>query len=205
MWGQRNSKYAAAVGIQLLAKIHVLDDKIGRVDRQQNHPVDRLEERLDIVGDVADRVGQVVDELNQRIDVQDVQIQQLANMVNDLVGKVENQANEIKGLKRGKEEHRKVINNLTVKLIAVEECLEDVQKKAFPRVRESGVDNDLVIDNVPPSRLQLSSLVRLRLRHPNRWLLLLFVVNAPPVELVLFVEPTIVESNDKVSDPPARR
>jgi uncharacterized coiled-coil protein SlyX len=80
-----------------------------------------------------------VDELNNRIDVQDVQIQQLANMVNDLVGKVENQANEIKGLKRGKEEHRKVINNLAAKLIAVEECLEDVQKKALPRVRESGV------------------------------------------------------------------
>ena len=60
-------------------------------------------------------------------------------MVNDLVGKVENQANEIKGLKRGKEEHCKVINNLTTKLITVEECLEDVQKKAFPRVRESGV------------------------------------------------------------------
>jgi hypothetical protein len=137
MWGQRNSKYAAAVGTQLLAKIHVLDDKIGRVDRQQNHPVDRLEEHLDFIGDASDRVGQVVDELNHRIDVQDVQIQQLANMVNDLVGKVENQANEIKGLKRGKEEHRKVINNLTAKLIAVEECLEDVQKKAFPRVRES--------------------------------------------------------------------
>jgi hypothetical protein len=99
MWGQRNSKYTAAVGTQLLAKIHVLDNKIGRVDRQQNHPVDRLEERLDFVGNAADRVGTVVDELNHRIDVQDVQIQQLANMVNDLVGKVGNQANEIKGLK----------------------------------------------------------------------------------------------------------
>jgi uncharacterized coiled-coil DUF342 family protein len=139
MWGQRNSKYAAAVGTQLLAKIHILDDKIRRVDRQQNHPLDRLDERLDFIGDAADRVGTVVDELNNRIDVQDVQIQQLANMVNDLIGKVENQANEIKGLKRGKEEHRKVINNLTAKLISVEECLEDVQKKAFPRVRDSGV------------------------------------------------------------------
>jgi hypothetical protein len=29
MWGQRNSKYAAAIGTQLLAKIHVLDNKIG--------------------------------------------------------------------------------------------------------------------------------------------------------------------------------
>jgi hypothetical protein len=139
MWGQRNSKYAAAVGTQLLAKIHVLDDKIGRVDRQQNHPIDRLEEHLDFVGDASDCVGKVVDKLNNQIDVQDIQIQQLANMVNDLVGKVENQANKIKGLKRGREEHRKVINNLTTKLIAVEECLEDVQKKAFPRVRDIGV------------------------------------------------------------------
>jgi hypothetical protein len=72
MWGQRNSKYAAAVGTQLLAKIHVLDNKIGRVDRQQNHPLDRLEERLDFIGDASDRVGTVVDELNNRIDVQDV-------------------------------------------------------------------------------------------------------------------------------------
>ena len=99
MWGQRNSKYAAAVGTQLLAKIHVLDNKIGRVDCQQNHPVDRLDERIDFVGEAADRVGKVVDELNNRIGIQDVQINQLANMVNNLVGKVENQANEIKGLK----------------------------------------------------------------------------------------------------------
>jgi hypothetical protein len=61
-----------------------------------------------------------------------------------LVGRVwskpdKNQANEIKGLKHNQEEHCKVINNLTAKLIAVEECLEDVQKKAFPRVREIGV------------------------------------------------------------------
>jgi hypothetical protein len=50
-----------------------------------------------------------------------------------------------------------VINNLTAKLIAVEECLEDVQKKAFPRVRESGVDNCFVIDDALPSRLRLNS------------------------------------------------
>jgi hypothetical protein len=110
MWGQRNSKYATAIGIQLLAKIHVLDNKIGRVDRTQNHPVDRLEERLDFVGDASDQVGKVVDELNGRIDCQDVQIQQLANMVNDLVGKVEGQAKAIKGLKESREEQRKVIN-----------------------------------------------------------------------------------------------
>jgi hypothetical protein len=57
MWGQRNSKYTAAVGTQLLAKIHVLDNKIGQVDHQQNHPLDRLDKRLDFIGDAADRVG----------------------------------------------------------------------------------------------------------------------------------------------------
>jgi hypothetical protein len=121
MWGQRNSKYAAAIGTQLLVKIHVLDNKIGRVDRQQNHPVDRLDERIDFIGDAADRVGKVVDELNGRIDLQDVQINQLANMVNDLVGKVEDQAKAIKSLKEGREEQHKVINQMTAKLIAVEQ------------------------------------------------------------------------------------
>jgi hypothetical protein len=29
MWGQRNSKYATTIGTQLLAKIHILDNKIG--------------------------------------------------------------------------------------------------------------------------------------------------------------------------------
>jgi hypothetical protein len=72
MWGQRNSKYAAAIGTQLLAKIHALDDKIGRVDRTQNHPLDRLDDRLDFISDASDRVGKVVDELNSRIDCQDV-------------------------------------------------------------------------------------------------------------------------------------
>jgi hypothetical protein len=138
MAGQRNAKYAAAVGTQLLAKIHILDSKVECVSRQQNHPIDHLDEHIDFVREASDCVGKVVDELNNRIDMQDVQIKQLANMVNDLVGKVENQANEIKGLKRNREGHRKVINNLTAKLIAMGGCLEDVQKKAFPRVREIG-------------------------------------------------------------------
>jgi hypothetical protein len=103
-WGQRESKYTAAIGIQLLAKIHMLDNKISRVDRQQNHPVNHLDERIDFIGDAADRVGKVVDELNSCVDVQDVQIQQLANMVNDLVRKVEEQAKAIKGLKDSREE-----------------------------------------------------------------------------------------------------
>jgi methyl-accepting chemotaxis protein len=105
MWGQRNSKYAAAIGTQLLAKIHVLDNKIGRVDCQQNHLVDRLEEHLNFTGDTSDQVGKVVDELNHRIDIQDVQIQQLANMVNDLVRRVEKQTKDIKVLKDNWEEH----------------------------------------------------------------------------------------------------
>jgi hypothetical protein len=98
-----------------------------------------------------------------------------------------------------------VINNLTAKLIAVEECLEDVQKKAFPRVRESGVDNCFVTDDVLPSRVRLSSLAKFPPHHPNRWWLPSFAVSALLVELVRSVGPTIVESNDKASDPPARR
>jgi hypothetical protein len=53
-WGQRESKYTAAIGIQLLAKLHVLDSKLERVDRTQNHPVDCLEEHVDFIGDAAD-------------------------------------------------------------------------------------------------------------------------------------------------------
>jgi uncharacterized coiled-coil protein SlyX len=75
-----------------------------------------------------------VDELNSHIDVQDIQINQLANMVNDLVGKVEEQAKAIKGLKENREEHRKVINRMTAKIIALEEYTTDIQKKVFPQV-----------------------------------------------------------------------
>jgi uncharacterized coiled-coil protein SlyX len=134
-WGQRESKYTTTIGTQLLAKIHVLDNKIGCVDRTQNHLVDRLEEHLDFIGDASDRVGKVVDELNGRIDCQDVQIQQLANMVNDLIGKVEGQAKAIKSLKEGWEEQRKVINRMTAKIIGLEQYCEDIQKKVFPKVR----------------------------------------------------------------------
>jgi uncharacterized coiled-coil protein SlyX len=75
-----------------------------------------------------------VDELNSHIDIQDIQIQQLANMVNDLVGKVEGQAKAIKGLKESQEEQRKVINRMTSKVIALEQYTEDIQKKVFPQV-----------------------------------------------------------------------
>jgi predicted nucleic acid-binding protein len=137
MWGQRNSKYAAAVGTQLLAKIHVLDNKIGLVDHQQNHPIDCLEECLDFIRDTSDQVGKVVDKLNNRIDVQDIQIQKLANMVNDLVGKTEEQYKAIKSLKEGWEEQCKVINWMTAKVIALEQYTKDIQKKVFPKVRRS--------------------------------------------------------------------
>ena len=136
MAGQRQAKYAAAVGTQLLAKIHVLHDKVVHLDQHQDHPIDHLDERIDFVGEATDRVGKVVDKLNNRIDAQDIQINQLANMVNDLVGKVESQAKEIKLLKSNQEDQRKVINCLTAKFIALEECVEDVQKKVFPKVGE---------------------------------------------------------------------
>jgi hypothetical protein len=99
MWGQRNSKYAAAIGTQLLAKIHCLESQLRDVGRLQNHLVDKLQEQTSFIGDAVDRVGRVVDELNERINLQDVQINQLADMVNDLVRRSEKQAVEIKNLK----------------------------------------------------------------------------------------------------------
>ena len=121
--------------MQLLAKIHVLHEKMIRLDQCQDHPIDRLDERVDFVGEATDRVGKVVDELNSCIDVQDAQIKQLANMVNDLIGTVESQAKEIKQLRLNQETQRKVLNNLTAKFIVLDECVEDIQKKVFPKVR----------------------------------------------------------------------
>ena len=135
MAGQCQAKYAATVGTQLLAKIHVLHKKMVCLDQRQDHPINCLDERIDFVGNATDCVGGVNDELNSRIDAQDVQIEQLANMVNDLVGTIEGQAKEIKQLKSNQETQRKVLNTLTAKFIALEECVEDIQKKAFPKVR----------------------------------------------------------------------
>jgi hypothetical protein len=45
----------------------------------------------------------------------------------------------IKELRSDHKSHHKVINTLTYKIIALEQCVEDVQKKAFPKVRESRV------------------------------------------------------------------
>jgi hypothetical protein len=114
---------------------HCLESQLRDVSRLQNHPVDWLQEQTDLVGDAVDRVGRIVDEANERVNLQDVQINQLADMVNDLIGRSEKQAVEIKNLKADRETHRKVINTLTAKVIALEECVEDVQKKAFPQVR----------------------------------------------------------------------
>jgi hypothetical protein len=133
-WGQRNSKFTAAVRIQLLAKIHVMESKLGDVDHQQNQPVDWLEEHVDFIGDTSDCVGQVVDKLDSCIDAQDIQIDQLANMVHNLVGKVEKQSKEIKDLKVSREEAQRVINTMTAKVITLEQYTEDIQKKVFPQV-----------------------------------------------------------------------
>jgi hypothetical protein len=78
-----------------------------------------------------------VDELNEWINLQDVQINQLADIVNNLVGKTKGQAKEIKNLKADREVHRKVINTMTAKVIALEQSVEDIQKKAFPQVGET--------------------------------------------------------------------
>jgi DNA repair ATPase RecN len=134
MWGQRNSQYDAAVGTQLLARIHKVETMVGNIDHQQNHPVNCLEECIDFIGDVSDYVGRVIDELNGCIDMQEIQIKQLANMVNNLIRKIEGQAKEIKALKTGQEEHHQVINTMTAKVIALEQCTKDIQKKVFPKV-----------------------------------------------------------------------
>ena len=61
MAGQRQAKYAAAVGTQLLAMIHMLHKKMIRLDQRQDHPIDRLDKHVDFIGEATDRVGRVVD------------------------------------------------------------------------------------------------------------------------------------------------
>jgi uncharacterized coiled-coil protein SlyX len=92
----------------------------------------------------------VVDELNGCIDVQDVQINQLANMVNDLIGKVKGQAKTIKSLKESQKEQRKVINRMTAKVIALEQYMEDIQKKVFPQVGGKLPNYCSLVDMFPP-------------------------------------------------------
>ena len=55
--GQRQAKYAAAVGTQLLAKVHMLHKKIIRLDQCQDHPIDHLDECINFVGNATDRIG----------------------------------------------------------------------------------------------------------------------------------------------------
>ena len=87
------------------AMTHCLESQLRDVGCLQNHPVDRLQEQTNFIGDAVDRVGWVVDELNKWINLQDVQINQLADMVNDLVGKTEGQTQEIKDLQANREVH----------------------------------------------------------------------------------------------------
>lgn len=108
------------VDVQLLAKIHCLLSSLEDMSHCQNHLVDRLADCINFVGDTSNWVGQVVDELNSRIDAQDTQMDQLANMVNNFIGKVESQAKEIKMLKTNQEDHHHVINTMTAKVIALE-------------------------------------------------------------------------------------
>jgi hypothetical protein len=114
-----------------------------------------LNERIDFIGDAADHVGSVVDELNDHINLQDVQIEQLANMVNNLVGKTKVQAKEIKNLKSDRESHRKVINTMTTKVISLEQCVEDVQKKHMVQ-RKKYQPSWLIHCHINPTRLALS-------------------------------------------------
>ena len=97
----------------------------------------------------------------------------------------------------------KVLNNLTAKFITLEECVEDVQKKAFPKVRESNVGDFLFAIDDFLYRLLLRSLMRtLPLHRLNRWWHLLSVLSTPLEELVPFVVPLIVELNIKFTGPP---
>ena len=54
MASQHQAKYATTVGTQLLAKIHVLHDKVVHLDQCQDHPIDRLDERINFVGEATD-------------------------------------------------------------------------------------------------------------------------------------------------------
>ena len=57
MAGQCQAKYAVTVSTQLLAKIHMLHEKMVCLDQCQDHPIDRLDERIDFMGNATDHVG----------------------------------------------------------------------------------------------------------------------------------------------------
>jgi hypothetical protein len=108
---------------------HCLELQLRDVGCLQNHPVDRLQEQTNFIGDAVDRVGRVVDELNKWINLQDVQINQLADMVNDLVGKTEGQTQEIKDLQADREVHRKCQGHSAPRRL--------LQVKSYPRTTTS--------------------------------------------------------------------
>jgi predicted RNase H-like nuclease (RuvC/YqgF family) len=127
--------------MHLLAKLHQLQYTVENVDHYQNHPLGRLDKHVDFMGEALDKLGRFINELNNCMNTQDVQIEQLANMVNNLVRKV-----EVKSLKANREEHCKVINTLMVKVITLEQCVEDVQRKAFPQVVRTLPNCRLLVD-----------------------------------------------------------
>jgi hypothetical protein len=98
----------------------------------------------------------------------------------------EGQAKEIKLLKSNCEEHRRVINMLTAKVITMEQCVEDVQRKAFPQVGGTLPNLLMLLTHLPPYRLlplSLASKLPLRLII---WSALLSMVNVPLKELVRY-------------------
>jgi hypothetical protein len=57
------------------------------------------------MGEASDKIGRFVDEINNCINTQDMQIEQLANMVSDLIGMVEVQKKELDICKKSIEDH----------------------------------------------------------------------------------------------------
>jgi hypothetical protein len=163
---------------------------------------------VDLIRDVSDRVGRVFNELNSCVDAQDVQINQLANMVNNLVGKVKGQSKEIKSLKLDHDCHCKVINTLTMKIIALEQYTKDIQKKVFPQVgggEQLGFVLPLMLSFF--FKLLLSSLVSKLLCFLviRWWPLSLPVDNAQPVAWVLFMDRPIIRLIVERHNPPVQR
>jgi hypothetical protein len=83
-------------------------------------------------------MGRVMDKLHDQINKQDVKVEQLANIVNELVGTVKAQRKELAVHKMSLNKHCQVINTLTAKLMHMDDCMEEVQRKVFPQVRGSG-------------------------------------------------------------------
>ena len=112
----------------------------------------------------------------------------------------------VPSVKSNWKEHCRVINTLTATVITLEQHVEDVQKKAFPRVGEGQLGYLDVTYTFLLFRLLLHSLVSRLIHHLIiQWSVLLSVVNMPLKELVLFVDHLIIESNVRRHNPPALR